>query len=336
MPPGDAIVEALTRQWTMLRSIPRWPRTINAPSLQARLDDLGYPTTLRTIQRDLVKLSAVFPLGSEDGKPAVWFWPKNTPVFDTPGMDPMTALTFSLAETFLTRMLPQSAVAHLKPHFRAANGVLKETRKGAASSWPKKIGVTSRSFSLMPPRVPAYILNKTYDALLHNRRFAAKYLKPYPLSMEEYEVNPLGLVFADEIIYLICTLFDHEAPVRLALHRFYEITPSDKAARTPKGFKIEEFLRDKPLEIKLGEGPIKLRVIFDQQTAFHLMETRLSTDQRIEDLPDGRVLVTASVQDSAQLHWWLLGLGTHVEVVGPKTLRDEIATTVRTLSKRYE
>ena len=55
-------VDTLYRQWLMLSKIPRYPRSISAPDLKSILEDEGYEIDIRTIQRDLLKLSSPFPL----------------------------------------------------------------------------------------------------------------------------------------------------------------------------------------------------------------------------------------------------------------------------------
>ena len=36
------------------------------------------------------------------------------------------------------------------------------------------------------------------------------------------------------------------------------------------------------------------------------------------------------------MHWWILGFGAGVEVIGPKGLRDEVADEIRCAQKLYE
>ena len=80
---------------------------------------------------------------------------------------------------------------------------------------------------------------------------------------------------------------------------------------------------------------IKLMAIFDSKTAFHLSETPLSNDQKLVKKWDGRIQVTATVKNTSQLRWWLLGFGKYVEVVKPKSLRDEFIETVNQLYNMY-
>jgi len=67
-------METLLRQWAMLRLIPRYPRRIDTGRIRDELLQVGYDITLRTIQCDLNKLSAVLPLVSDQSKPQGWWW----------------------------------------------------------------------------------------------------------------------------------------------------------------------------------------------------------------------------------------------------------------------
>lgn len=56
--------------------------------------------------------------------------------------------------------------------------------------------------------------------------------------------------------------------------------------------------------------------------AEHLYETPLSMDQVITpDKQDGWVRVEATIRDTSQLRWWLLGFGEQVQVLRPSSLR---------------
>jgi len=49
----------------------------------------------------------------------------------------------------------------------------------------------------------------------------------------------------------------------------------------------------------------------------------VSEDQTIEPQDDGREKLSATVKDSLELRWWLLGYADGVEVQEPEALRDE-------------
>ena len=69
--------------------------------------------------------------------------------------------------------------------------------------------------------------------------------------------------------------------------------------------------------------------------ANYLAETPLSADQKIEPEADGRVRLTATVNDTWQLHWWLMGQGDGIEVCAPMALREEIIATLVNAGKLY-
>jgi len=100
-------MDTLLRHWHMLRRIPRYPRKISTAELEGSLDAAGYPTSRRTIQRDLDKLSVEFPLVTDGNKPSGWSWQEDAEIFDVPGMDTSAALTFHMVDTYLSRLLPK-------------------------------------------------------------------------------------------------------------------------------------------------------------------------------------------------------------------------------------
>ena len=67
--------DTILRQWAMLRNIPHAPRRITTSVLRDRLIEEGYRVDIRTVQRDLGKLSLLFPLISDGrSRPYAWSW----------------------------------------------------------------------------------------------------------------------------------------------------------------------------------------------------------------------------------------------------------------------
>ena len=90
------------RYLTMLRMVPRYPRTITTTELSKRLEERGYSIAIRTIQRDLEKLSVEFPLiVDESSRPHQWSFDRETTMDIIPALDLPAALTFELAQAYL-------------------------------------------------------------------------------------------------------------------------------------------------------------------------------------------------------------------------------------------
>lgn len=325
-------MSALYRQWLILKMFP--PRgKVSTTTIRDRLiSEYGIETSLRTIQRDLVSLeSNEFPLDCDNNNPAGWSWRKDAPAFGIYNMDPVTALTFKLAEKHLERMFPRGTMAVLDPYFKAANERIKLTSESTLSRWPNKVKVVSRNLPMIYPQIADDIMDSVYTAVLEEYRFKAQY-RTANGKVKGYDVNPLGMAFVEGLTYLIATLNEHDDPVLLLLHRILDVNPTDTPATVPEGFDLEEYTRE--LSFPIGDD-IKLKVLFyDQADIDRIRETPISEDQKIIEKKEGWQL-QATIGNSYQLRWWLRGYGDRLEVLGPKSLRQEFADAALATAKRY-
>lgn len=321
--------ETLLRQWEMLRSIPRAPAKVTVATLLAKLGAAGFKTSKRTVQRELNMLSTLFPLTSDDRSiPYGWSWASHAPAFDLPTMDGPTALTVRLIEQFIPTLLPPIIRDQLAPQFARARAVLDTNPGNALSHWANCVRVVPREMPLLPPQFNNEAVRVVYDALLAGKQFNAEYRSRAAAADEikSYEVSPLGLVARGTLLYLVCTLWNYQDIRQLALHRLVNATSTEKIISTPEGFDLDTYVRSGAFEYPIGP-PILLRAKFERGAAAHLYETALSVDQVIEDVDEKSVLVKATVLDTSQLEWWLLGFGDLVEVLEPPGLRGRIRQT---------
>jgi predicted DNA-binding transcriptional regulator YafY len=314
----------------MLKLLPRAPRKVDVPELRAKLETAGYRTTARTIQRDLNMLSSVFPLQSDTrSTPYGWSWSADAPTFDLPAMDGPEALTLKLVERFIPTLLPPMVRDYLKPYFAKATELLKRNPEGSTRRWIDNIRVVPREMPLLPPPPNLQATRIVYQALLEGRRFTADYLAR---SSEDkvpktYEINPLGLVARGNLIYLVCTLWKFEDVRQLAVHRLQRPALLEKRATRPATFNIDRYINEGEFQYPVGPE-IQLKVKFNRDAALHLTETPLSEDQAVEECDPAHVIVTATVRDTAQLEWWLLGFAEYVTVLGPSGLRQRLRQRV--------
>ena len=329
-------METFNRYRLMLQTLPRFPKKIAVREIIDRLEAAGCSrVNERNIQRDLEKLSAVFPIISDNRKPKGWSWAEGGQIVNIPGMDPQTALTFRLVERFMLQMIPPSCLKFIEPHFRTAGNVLEKTHWDHLNVWPEKLVFLSRNQPLLAPDIPQKTLDVVYEALFTDKRFKAVY-HPRGKAPAEYEVNPHGLVFVDSILYLVSTLWEYDDPVQLALHRIESIELTDKPVRKPEGFSLAGYVANHEFEYPAGKGSFRLEALFAAVACHHLQETPLAPDQTITAHKDGRMRIKATVSDTHQLRWWLLSFGSYVEVLRPKKLRDEIGQIAAEMVAQYE
>ena len=329
--------DTILRHWQMLRLVPRAPRKASTAMIEAALADRGFDIDRRSIQRDLMKLSAVFPLECDNRtKPFGWSWSREAAPFDMPGLDLHTALAFRLADQHLRHLLPSTTRAYLAPHFDRAAAVLDELRGGGLGSWPDVVAIVPQGLPLQAPEVDRDVLEAVHTALLRELRLHVRYRRRGETAVREYDASPLGLVYRSAVAYLVCTLREYDDVKQLVLHRMVGAEVLDRPRHEPPaGFDLPTYIRGGGFDFPLSDATFELRALFDAQAGAALAETPLSADQQLTTAEDGRLLLTATVMDTNQIRAWLRGYGAYVEVLAPEVLRAEMTATARALAERY-
>ena len=327
------------RYLLLMRMIPRYPNKIDTATIASLLERDGMTIHLRSIQRDLEKLSQSFEITCDDKhKPYGWSWSADAPSLDIPTMSPTAALAYRMVADFMSDMFPREIYDQLKPHFRYADTLLKQTDKDTLKDWPDKVRTVGRSQPLMPPSISSEVFAVVSDSLLDGKRFQVSYLKRGEKKPVSWTINPLGIVLHDRLITLVCTVgnYHQQKDVRqLQLHRMINATQLDETALFPEEFTLDKYIAEGAFTYQIGEGKVTLLAIFEKDAAIHLEETPLSEDQQLVDQEDGSVLVKATVGDTRQLRWWLLGFGGRIEVLEPLSLRAEIKNHAEKMISKY-
>ncbi len=329
--------DTLLRQWQMLRMIPRHPQKITAKVLHEKLQAEPFDVTKRTVERDLHTLSEMFPLVSDErDKPYGWSWSKDAPIFNLPGLSGHEALTLAMVEQHLNSLLPASTLSQLQPYFHAARQYLSNIpNTERARSWLNKVRTVPTSQPLLPPAIQPAVQHAVYEALLADRQLAIKYKKIGAAKPVEYRIHPLAAVQRGSVTYLYCRLFDYEDLRTLALHRIQSAIMLEETVSTPADFSIDEVISSGKFGFGEG-GQIQLEAVFYRGMGNHMFETALSDDQTITEREDGTLYLTATVADTPQLVWWLLGLSDAVEVIKPEGLRLSLKDNIDKMQHRYQ
>jgi predicted DNA-binding transcriptional regulator YafY len=328
--------DSLYRQWLMLRLVPRFPQKITVQALRQSLRDESYIVTDRTVQRDLIELSNVFPLTADiRDKPHGWSWQKDAKNFDLPGLTVNASLTLVLAEQHLSGLLPTSALEQLKPYFDAARYRLNvEPQPHHRRSWLDKVRTVPSSQPLLAPEIDPLVHCVITEALLDEKQVQISYKKAGSNTPVEYRIHPLALVQRAAVIYLHVRISDYPDTRIVALHRIQSATLLDESAVYPADYKVDESIKAGTWGFGDGETA-KVTLRFQPGCGDHLYETPLAADQQIKVLEDKRLEVTAKLVITPQFHWWLLGFGAGVEVVAPKSLRSTFAGIAEGMGNIY-
>ena len=325
------------RHLATLKCIPVYPRTKSTSEIVRELVAMSaeYDVTARSVQRSLDVLSTVFPITSEKrGRTNHWCWTDAHALTQIPAMDEQAAFVLRLASEHLKPLMPNSALRHLEPYFKHAERVLRDTRLGR---WLDRARLIDPGPALKPPTIRDEVQEAVYAALMDNRRLAVNYANRKGSKPQRIELNPLGIVVRAGVVYLVATSWEYEDIRHYVLHRMAKARLLDAAAKPQKGFRLAAHIQDDArFSYPLNPEKIQLRARFEAELGRHVTESRLAPDHRATTLADGRVLVEATVADTADLRWWLRSFGSAVEVLAPESLRAEFRDDARALRALYE
>ena len=119
------------------------------------------------------------------------------------------------------------------------------------------------------------------------------------------------------------------------MHRFTKAIDLYVPIKMPEGFTLDGFLENNSLGFLRSVDPVNLEMIFSTEAAYHLSETPLNKTQSITGTRDGRVRIKATVADTSELRFWILGFGSSVEVIRPASLRKELTNTSKEMNTIY-
>lgn len=324
------------RYLAMLSMIPKRPHKVAARDLHRRLGDEGFNVDVRSIERDLHKLSLHYPLANDASKPAGWWWSASDKSIRLPNMDATTALTYELLARYLAPIFPRSMLQALEPEFAAARSVLNKLPVAPVARWSRRIAVLPFGQQLLPPQVNAKVRDVVHDALLRGCQFVADYRSVSADKPRRYTFNPLGLVYRMGVLYLVATLNDFGDPRHFALQRMSKAEGMDTSVQAPPGFDFERYVREeKSFDYPVGDN-VRLELRVESWLGHHLEESRLAEDQKVTAIRDSdEYKVTASVANTDQLFWWLRSLGASVEVIKPAALRRRMSDQAKELAGMY-
>lgn len=316
------------RYLTMLRMVPRFPKSITTTELAERLEGHNFSVTMRSIQRDLEKLSADFPLlVDETSRPFRWSFQRDATMDIIPALDLPAALTFELARAYLSPMLPPRALSHLKPHFDEAHRTLLR-EKNPLGQWPDRVRVINRGLGGQRPAIDADVLETVTEALLREYQCKLTYQARNWPEPEEIVVHPFGLIFRDPNVYLIGTIEGREGVRQLVLHRATTGELVETPVERPEGFDLDLYIHSGAMGILKSNKPVYLRLRCDRPALNHLVESPLGFDQLTDDIDDSTFEMSVTVGDTQDLRWWLVAQAVHCDILEPVWLRSEIEETL--------
>lgn len=332
--PSATTRATLSRQWELLRQLPSRSPGITTAELVVRLKDAGFNISKRSIERDLIELSLIFPLERNDRSiPYGWYWAANACV-ELRGLSVSEALSLALVEEAVRPLLPGSMLKGLDARFSHARQKLETlSAENKAARWLDKVASVRPDMNMQAPEVSDSILETVQKALLEEHQLQCQYYSAHSDRTVELTLNPLALIQRGQVAYLIATAQPFTDVRQFAVHRFRQASLLETPAEGLDAFDLQGYLRSDALQFGSAEK-IELHAWISSNLARLVRETPLSSDMQLTELEDGHRL-QATVSNSWSLRWWLLSQGDELIVEQPPALRALISQTLNNAAAQY-
>lgn len=327
--PKDTTRHTLARHWELLKLLPRHGVGLSTQQILDALATKGFTVSLRSVQRDLRELSFSFGLYSDAyERPQRWRWASDA----TANLDALTteeATSLVLLEQASKQLLPHAMLQILSPRFAQARAKLQTLSEHPASGLADTYRYVSHGWPLLPPDIDPDVLHHVQTALTEHLQLQVCYLNAEQ-QYKQQDLHPLALINRGPTSYLLATSGRYLDPRLYALHRMRSAQVRYEKARPPKGFQLDTWLANH-MQFSDGER-LRLKARVAPHLANILRETPLSIDQSFNQRSG---VLTATVQDSMQLEWWILSQGADIEILGPAKLRKHIALRAQQANALY-
>ena len=217
-----------------------------------------------------------------------------------------------------------TALPKLQTFAAPRDGRLAAAFDGAVAGWDRGV----KDYGALGPT-----LLRLLEAIVNSRRCKLEYTSPGRARPRRFPYDPYRLLAVQGGLYCVGKVPAYENFVTLAVDRIRSLELGEESftvdpAFDPKRYETEAFG-------VAWEKPMTVVVRFSADQAPYVRERQWHPTQRLRELADGRVELTLRAGGAFEIIRWVLGWGDAAEVVRPKTLRAQIASTLKKTLRAY-
>ncbi len=120
-----------------------------------------------------------------------------------------------------------------------------------------------------------------------------------------------------------------------ALFRIKQARLRNEIFTRPDGFAVETYI-DPSFGVFVSEGAVDIAVRFDGEAATKIPERRWHSDQNVERLPGGSIIVRFRTNQQSQVLFWVSQWGPNAEILEPPELRERAREWFAGTAERYK
>ncbi|WP_144211427.1 helix-turn-helix transcriptional regulator [Shewanella donghaensis] len=327
----------IQRQIAMLEQIPTHPRRITAHDIADKLQSRDFDVGLRTVQRELKAMHdmGLFGIVLDDrSKPFGWSIAACWRGLNLTLMDNHMALAFHTLKHSASQLLPPQSLKQLTPYFERADQVLGNDPDNPWLYWACRVAQLPKPFPFIIEQQDPQIFEAVQSALLNKRQIACqikRVIEGKSYWIDYTPINPEGIQITDGVALLTFTIGTVEPKLfAKSIDLLRNVRLLDTPVITRSDVEIARRKAENQSEL------IEIELLFSPSANFIMRNLKLSENQRVEQLADGRYLVYATVEDTSGLRTLLWNMADKVEVVAPLQLRAHFTRLINKVNARYQ
>ncbi len=195
-----------------------------------------------------------------------------------------------------------------------------------------------RKFFSVPYAVKDYTgfddtLDEIVQALVQQRRLRVDY-GGIVGEGKVHEFDPYTLAAYRGGLYVIGHSHRYKKIIWLAVERIRSVERLEKRFDYPENYSPDTYTQGM---FGIFEGPeTKVELLIrSPETVTYLSSRRLHPTQKFRKRKDGRTVLSMTVRGTTELKAWIMSMGHYVEVLRPKSLRDEMRDALTEARRLY-
>jgi predicted DNA-binding transcriptional regulator YafY len=190
-------------------------------------------------------------------------------------------------------------------------------------------------FSMTRESIERPIMERLRRAMRTHRKIKVRYWACTDNIEHTLLIAPYELFEKEKLWYLLGHS-EEAGGVRLFLiHCMRGAEVTTERFRYPRRYSADE-LKSTAVEPYGGDLCIDVRICFDPEVVHLVVESRGQQFSKMEALPDGSLICTATVANPKELLWWVMSYGHHAEVLSPPEVRSAFSQVAHAMAAAYD
>jgi proteasome accessory factor B len=322
--------QEVVRQWGLLKAVEASRLGLTIAGLAAE-----HRVSTRTIRRDLDALQeAGFPFLTEE-RDGTKYWR-----LDGQPLRGLARHGFTLSEAcalyFSRSMLETLAGTPFGEDVANAFGKVAEALPPAMRRFLDRLpAVIAVKGAPKPPagaRLQRETIARLLEASVRHRQVRMRYHSVSSNRTKDYVVEPHQVVYGSGALYLLAFVPEYGEVRTFAVDRIERLAVQERGFEPVQDLTQEVF----PNSLGIHQGPATQVVLaFDPRIAPYVRERTWHPSQVVETRPDGRLLLRLEVCDDWALRAWVLGFGSLVRVIAPRSLAEHVLAELEGARRHY-